>query len=203
MTIQEVYETMNTNPIAPFSIDFDLLTGACKSGKAEPTRRYVSNMVKQFNNTAAAERIVAEGNPLLYEFYELNQIPETAGDLKFGTTVLYPGKVGDEYYMTKGHFHTILDTSEVYYALSGQGCMLMETPEGEVALLEMKPGEAVYVPPRWAHRTINTGDVPMVFFYAFRSDAGHDYGTIEQKGYRKLVVDRDGKPTMIDHPRWA
>ena len=31
----------------------------------------------------------------------------------------------------------------------------------------------------------------------------YDYGTIEQKGYRKLVVERDGKPTMIDNPRWA
>ena len=44
----------------------------------------------------------------------------------------YPGKVGDEYFMTKGHFHTILETCEVYYTLSGQGAMLMETPEGTI-----------------------------------------------------------------------
>ena len=125
------------------------------------------------------------------------------GDLKFGTSIVYPGKVGDEYFMTKGHFHTILDTGEVYYCLSGQGAMLMETPEGEVSLIEMKPGVAVYVPPRWAHRSINTGAETMVTFFVFRSDAGHDYGTIEQKGYRKLVVERDGKPVMIDNPRWA
>ncbi len=69
--------------------------------------------------------------------------------------------------MTKGHFHTILDTGEVYYCLAGQGAMLMETPEGEVSLVEMKPGEAVYVPPRWAHRSINTGKEPLVTFFAF------------------------------------
>ncbi len=193
---------MDMKPIAPFSMDFDTITGMCRSGRATPTRRYVSNMVKQFNDQAAAEAIVAAGDKLLYEFFELGQIPETAGDLKFGTSILYPGKVGDEYFMTKGHFHTMLETGEVYYTLSGQGAMLMETPEGEVSLLEMKPGEAVYVPPRWAHRTINTGDVPMVSFFVFRGDAGHDYGTIEQKGYRKLVVERDGKPTMVDNPRW-
>ena len=193
---------MDMKPIAPFSMDFDTITGMCRSGRATPTRRYVSNMVKQFNDQAAAEAIVAAGDKLLYEFFELGQIPETAGDLKFGTSILYPGKVGDEYFMTKGHFHTMLETGEVYYTLSGQGAMLMETPEGEVSLLEMKPGEAVYVPPRWAHRTVNTGDVPMVSFFAFRGDAGHDYGTIEQKGYRKLVVERDGKPTMVDNPRW-
>ena len=189
-------------PIAPFSLDFDLVTGLCRSGKAQATRRYVSNMVSQFNDRAAAEEIVKNGDQLLYEFYELDQIPETDGDLRFGTSILYPGKVGDEYFMTKGHFHTILATAEVYYTLSGHGAMMMETPEGEVRLVEMKPCEAVYVPPRWAHRTINTGDVPMVSFFVFRSDAGHDYGTIEQKGYRKLVVERDGKPTMIDNPRW-
>ncbi|MBR2570774.1 MAG: cupin domain-containing protein [Clostridia bacterium] len=191
------------NTIAPFSLDFDLITGMCKSGRAKPTQRFVSNMVSQFNDRAAAEAIVRGGDQLLYEFYELSQIPETAGDLKFGTSILYPGKVGDEYFMTKGHFHTILDTGEVYYTLSGRGAMLMETPEGETSLVEMTPGSAVYVPPRWAHRTINTGGEPMVSFFVFRSDAGHDYGTIEQKGYRKLVVERDGKPVMIDNPRWA
>ena len=61
----------------------------------------------------------------------------------------------------------------------------------------------MYVPPRWAHRSINTGKETLVTFFVFRSDAGHDYGTIEQKGYRKLVVEKDGKPVMIDNPKWA
>ena len=194
---------MDKPTILPFGIDFDLVSGLCKSGKVQPTHRFVSNMVSQFNDRAAAEEIVRNGDKPIYDFYELEQIPETAGDLKFGTSIVYPGKVGDEYFMTKGHFHTILDTGEVYYCLSGQGAMLMETPEGEVSLIEMKPGVAVYVPPRWAHRSINTGAETMVTFFVFRSDAGHDYGTIEQKGYRKLVVERDGKPVMIDTPRWA
>ena len=193
---------MSENKIAPFSLDFNLITGMCDSGKAKPTRRFVSHMVKQFNDTAAAEEIVKNGDQPSYDFYELDQIPETGGDLKFGTSIVFPGKVGDEYFMTKGHFHTLLDTGEVYFCLSGQGAMLMETPEGEVSLIEMKPGEAVYVPPRWAHRSINTGKEKLVTFFVFRADAGHDYGTIEQKGYRKLVVERDGKPTMIDNPRW-
>ena len=193
---------MKEKKIPPFALDFNLKTGMCDSGRATPTRRFVSNMVKQFNDTAAAEEIARNGDQPIYDFYELEQIPETPGDFKFGTSIVYPGKVGDEYFMTKGHFHTLLDTGEVYYCLSWQGAMLMETPEGEVSLIEMKPGEAVYVPPRWAHRSINTGTEKLVTFFVFRADAGHDYGTIEQKGYRKLVVERDGKPTMIDNPRW-
>ena len=105
--------------------------------------------------------------------------------------------------MTKGHFHTVIDTAEVYYCLRGHGYMMMETPEGETQWLEFLPGKAVYVPGRWAHRSINVHPTePLVTFFAFPGNAGHDYGTIESKGFRKLMVERDGKPTVIDNPRW-
>ena len=188
--------------VKPFVLDFNLLTGLCESGKVKPTLRHVSNMAAQFADHEAAQALAAGENPLLYEFYGLDLLEES-GVLQFGTTKLYPGKVGDEYYMTKGHFHTILDTSEVYYCLSGQGGMLMETPEGEVDWKEMKPGDALYVPGRWAHRSVNTGSEPLVMFFVYRGDAGHDYGTIEEKGYRKIVVERDGKPVLLDNPKWV
>lgn len=188
--------------LKPFVLDFDPHTGLCESGRAQPTYRRISNMAAQFADEAAARKLEAGGDPLLYEFYEL-ELPAEGGVLQFGTTTLYPGKVGDEYFMTKGHFHTILDTSEVYYGLSGHGLMMMETPEGDVECLEIHPGDALYVPGRWAHRSINTGDEPLVMFFVYRSDAGHDYGTIESKGYRKLVVDRGGVPTLVDNPKWV
>lgn len=188
--------------LKPFVLDFDPSSGRCESGRVQPTYRRVSNMASQFADEVAAQKLVAGGDPLLYEFYELD-LPAEDGALQFGTTTLYPGKVGDEYFMTKGHFHTILDTSEVYYGLSGHGLMMMETPEGEVECLEVNPGDALYVPGRWAHRSINTGDEPLVMFFVYRSDAGHDYGTIESKGYRKLVVDQAGVPTLIDNPKWV
>jgi glucose-6-phosphate isomerase len=57
---------------------------------------------------------------------------------------------------------------------------------------------------RYAHRSINTGKTPLVTFFVFRGDAGHNYATIETKGYRKLVVEgTDGKPQMIDNPKWV
>jgi glucose-6-phosphate isomerase len=124
--------------------------------------------------------------------------------LAFGTSITYPGKVGNEYFMTKGHFHTILDTAEVYFTLSGEGFMLTESPEGDVVLHALEAGKAVYVPKRYAHRSINSGKTPLVTFFVFRGDAGHNYGTIETKGYRKLVVEgSDGKPRMIDNPKWG
>ncbi len=131
-------------------------------------------------------------------------IPENSGDIAYGTSMVYPGKIGDEYFMTKGHFHTILDTAEVYHCLGGHGYLLMESPEGDCEAREMTPGVAVYVPGRYAHRSINVSPTEkLVTFFAFRADAGHDYGTIESKGFRKLMVDRAGTPTLIDNPKWV
>ena len=82
------------------------------------------------------------------------------------------------------------------------GYLLLENPEGDWSLQKISPGVMVYVPPRYAHRSINTGTMPLVTFFCFRGDAGHDYGTIETKGYRKLLVEKDGKPEIIDNPKW-
>ena len=183
-----------------FTIDFDLSTGLSKSG-AESSKRHVSNMRGMYADEAATEELIKNGDPLVYEFYEMGA-PEKASDQAFGASITYPGKVGNEYFMTKGHFHTILDTAEVYYCLSGEGYMLLESPEGDWNAQRLSPGVAVYVPPRYAHRSVNTGDVPMVTFFCFRGDAGHDYGTIETKGYRKLIVEKDGKPAFVDNPKW-
>jgi glucose-6-phosphate isomerase len=183
-----------------FLLDFALDTGMSRA--ATPTKRHLSQMRDMYRDAEAAERLVRENDPLVYEFFELGA-PEDAGDLAFGTSIVYPGKVGDEYFMTKGHFHTVLDTAEVYYCLAGQGGMLIESPEGDTAFHAFTPGQALYVPKRYAHRSVNTGASTLVTFFVFRGDAGHDYGTIETKGYRKLVVDRGGAPTLVDNPRWS
>ncbi|MGB5844521.1 MAG: glucose-6-phosphate isomerase family protein [Anaerolineales bacterium] len=84
-----------------------------------------------------------------------------------------------------------------------EGVMVMETPEGEWSIEELHPGCVLYVPPRWAHRSVNTGQlVNLVTFFIYPGNAGHDYGTIEQQGFRKLVVERDGRVQVIDNPRW-
>jgi len=190
---------MTEKILKPFTVDFNLITGLSET--RESTKRTLSKMKGMYADQNAFESVLKNEDPLVYEFYELD-LPETASNLLFGTSIVYPGKVGDEYFMTKGHFHTILETGEVYYCLSGYGAMLMENPEGDWDIQYFSPGKVVYVPPRYAHRSINLGNEPLVTFFTFRADAGHDYGTIETKGYRKLVVERDGKPEIIDNPKW-
>lgn len=164
-------------------------------------RRRLSAMKGQYRDTAAYEAMLAD-DPLLYEVYEL-QRPHEAGEILHGISIVHPGKVGGEYNMTKGHFHTVLETAEIYYCLKGQGYMVMETPEGEWAVEPLRPGVVLYVLPRWAHRSVNTSpDEDLVTFFAYPGNAGHDYGTIEQQGFRKLVVEQDGRPAIVDNPRW-
>ena len=182
-----------------FLVDFDLNNGFSKT--AETTKRYLSQMKDMFYDVEAAEEILKTEDPLIYEFDELG-FPEREGDLAFGTTILYPGLVGEEYYMTKGHFHTKLETAEVYYTLSGEGYMVMENPEGDTIEIPLVKGQALYVPRRYAHRSVNTGNEPLVMFFTFDADAGHDYGTIETKGYHKMVVERQGKAEIVPNPKW-
>ena len=180
-------------------MDLDPETGL--STTAVTTKRHLSDMRGMFSDEQALDRMLAQSDPLVYEFYNIGA-PETPGDLNFGMSVTYPGRVGSEYFMTKGHFHVVLDTAEVYYCLKGSGYMLLESPEGDWSAQKLSRGMAVYVPPRYAHRSINIGDAPLLTFYAFRGDAGHDYGTIETKGYRKLVVEKDGAAQIVDNPKW-
>ncbi|RPI18206.1 MAG: glucose-6-phosphate isomerase, partial [Acidobacteriales bacterium] len=99
---------------------------------------------------------------------------------------------------------SIVDTAEVYYCLKGRGLMLMENPAGEWAVEEMAPGCAVHVAPGWAHRSVNIGaDEDLVTFFVYPADAGHDYGTIERRGFRKLVLKADGGYRIADNPAWS
>lgn len=164
--------------------------------------RTLSSMRGQYHDQAAFEQKLAHEDSLVYEVYELS-VPEKAGEMLHGISILHPGKVGDEFYMTKGHYHTVLDTGEVYLCQRGTGMMVMETPEGEWAVQELCPGRVLYVPPRWAHRSVNTNPADdLITFFVYPANAGHNYGTIEQQGFRKLVVEQHGAPVVVDNPRW-
>ena len=182
-----------------FTVDFSLLDGLSKN--AESSKRHISDMKGMFIDEEAVEGLIRNGNPLVYEFYEMGA-PEKDSDLAFGTSITYPGRVGNEFFMTKGHFHSVLKTAEIYYCLSGHGYMLVENPEGDCRAYEMKAGNMVYVPPRYAHRSTNIGDVPFVTFFCFRGDAGHDYGSIKTRGYKNIIIEKNGNVEIAENPKY-
>lgn len=178
------------------------LPGAIPSKYDNHIIRRLSALKGQCLDNSTFEKMVAEDDRIIYEVYEIKR-PEVAGEILMGISIVHPGKVGKEYFMTKGHFHTVIDTAEVYYCLQGEGYMVMETPEGETAIEALSPGKVLYVPPRWAHRSVCTGrQQDLVTFFSYPGNAGHDYGTIEKLGFRKLVVEGETGPEIIDNPRY-
>jgi glucose-6-phosphate isomerase, archaeal len=185
----------------PFTYDLVLPQARLSKFDNHIVRR-LSSMRGQFADQKAFSTLMDKEDLVLYEVFDI-QRPEKAGELLHGISIVHPGKVGDEYYMTKGHFHTVLETAEIYHCLKGEGVMVMETPEGDWAVEELRPGKILYVPPRWAHRSVNTGSQDdLATFFVYPGDAGHDYGTIETQGFRKLIVEVDGRPQIVDNPRW-
>ncbi|MCD7820114.1 MAG: cupin domain-containing protein [Lachnospiraceae bacterium] len=187
-------------------LNFDWEKGFCLEecnaapGSPGVTFRYLSQMNNMYVDKTTCENILITEDPLIYSFQELGA-PDCSGDLSFSVSTVYPGKIGKEYYMTKGHFHNILNTAEVYYGLSGKGMILMENDKDDAKAFPLSPGQVVYVPKGYAHRSINTGKIPFSFFFVFRADAGHDYGTIEQTGFRKLILEENDRPVYVDNPK--
>ena len=182
----------------PIGVDIDLETGVIPGAKKLVRR--LSSLKGYFLDEEAYTELLKD-DPVVYEVYAVEQ-EEKDGDLNFATTVLYPGKVGKEFFFTKGHFHSKADRAEIYYGIKGKGGMLLQTPEGKAEWIPMGPGTVVYVPPYWAHRTVNTGDEPFIFLAVYPADAGHDYGSIAEKGFSKLVIEENGEIKVVDNPRW-
>ena len=162
--------------------------------------RRLSKLGNLFADAEAYRALLDSGDAVIYEVYE-NTRPAVAGELLSGLSILHPGRVGDEYFMTKGHYHSVRDTAEIYYCLQGKGLLLMENEDGKTAVEEFAPGRVVYVLPQWAHRSINTGAEDMVTFFVYPANAGHDYATIDTTGFQKRVVDRNGVVTIVDSPK--
>jgi glucose-6-phosphate isomerase len=164
--------------------------------------RRLSSMKGQYQDEEAYAAQLAKEDVRVYEVYEVSR-PEVLGELRSGLSIVHPGKIGHEYCMTKGHFHAVLETGEVYHCLKGEGMIVMETPEGDWAVEKLFPGRVLYVPPRWAHRSVNTGAAEdLATFFIYPAHAGHDYLTIEKFGFRKIVIEQDGQPQIMDNPRW-
>lgn len=121
----------------------------------------------------------------------------TEGGLFFGNTTIYQGKVGNEYFMTKGHFHAKGDRGEYYWCIKGEGMLIFMDRNRKTWAEEMMPGSLHYMPAEVAHRTVNIGDEPMTFGACWPSDAGHDYGTILHEGFNARVLEVGGKPKLV------
>ena len=109
---------------------------------------------------------------------EMFDSPAADGALFVGVTHLYPGKVGNEYFMTRGHFHQRREQGEVYFGLRGSGVLLLQNEQGDARLEKVTPGSVHIIPGFTAHRLINTGAETLSALAVWPCSAGHDYAAL-------------------------
>ena len=163
----------------------------------EKIDRKIKNLKDIFFNLDALEKMDPE--TVVYEVESYFPVEQnTEGGLFFGITYIHPGVVGNEYFMTKGHFHKIKNRGEFYCTLQGEGMLILMDEERNTWAEKMYPGSIHYIKGNTAHRTANTGTSILSFSAFWPSDAGHDYAIISEQGFSKILIKKDGKPELIE-----
>lgn len=190
-----------STPEEPFATVISPATGI-GDGFAAHYRKTFADMFGVYQETGG--KLDAKGDELSYEVFSTAP-SDLPGALTVGTSVLEPGRIGEEYVLTRGHLHRIADRAEMYFGLRGHGVMLLENLEGETHALEIVPGSLVYVPGGWLHRSVNVGSDVLVTLFCFSADSGQNYEIVEQAGgMKKLVVDDGlGSWMLKDNPRYV
>ena len=181
----------------------DVGRGTLEGGTGRYEKR-LSDLAGIYGDEGAFEALLHEtGDRLVYAVEDLRP-SASAGDMIFGVTRMVPGKVGGEYFVTRGHIHAIANRPEIYYGESGSGLMLLESPQGETRILEVTPRSVCYVPPFWIHRSVNVGADDLVMTFAYPADSGQDYDIIGRSGGMKARIMDDGRGgwTAVDNPRY-
>ena len=143
-------------------------------------------------------RRAMDQNTIVYRVQAWCPVPDgTEGAQFWGTTVVEPGQVGSEFFMTHGHFHLKRDRTEYYGAVEGEGALILMNENRETRMEPMAAGTLHFIPPNTAHRVANTGKVPLRFVACWPSDAGHDYDCIRKFGFGARLMNLDGRVNLV------
>ena len=119
-----------------------------------------------------------KGNPVVYKVYIKDY-----GDYESGLTVMNPGLVGKEYFMTKGHRH-VKAMAEIYFLVSGKGKLLIQE-NGRTKIIDIKKNVLYHIPATSGHRLVNTGNKPLEVMTIYGKNSGHDYNYTFNKSIMK------------------
>lgn len=177
-------------------VTLQLATGALDGAPVTRIQRTIADLRGVFADEQA--RAALPQRTLAYRVDCFYPVPEgKEGGLFFGATFLEPGLVGDEYFVTKGHFHAKIDTAEYYWCLRGQGILLLMDEQRRCRAERMAPGSLHYIPGRTAHRVANISDEALCFGACWPADAGHDYERIATGGFSARVLHTATGPAVI------
>ena len=177
------------------NVFFNGMTGELAGYQVSTIVRKLKDITAIFEDQEAIKTMDLEQVAYRVEMHEPAAGAE--GGLLFGTSYLYPGKVGNEYFMTKGHFHEILNRAEYYWGIKGSGVLLLMDLEGKCWAEKVEAGTLHYIPGDVAHRLVNVGDEILTIGACWPADSGHDYAAIEQTSFTYRVKEVDSKPGLV------
>lgn len=160
----------------------DLATGFIQGSDVVTANRTVADLADYWKDREALKSM--DVSVLLYTTQTWMTCPEgTEGAVLWGNTTLMPGKVGSEFFMTRGHRHTDPTRGELCVTVSGQGNLLLMDANRQTRSEPMTHGSTHWIDGALAHRVVNTGPEPLTFLCAWPADCGHEYAEILQLGF--------------------
>lgn len=171
----------------------DLQTGHFDAENVQHKSTCIRDLAGVFFDDAAHQALPAD-----FEVYhvEILSSPQQEGELHTGTTHLMPGKVGDEFFMTRGHFHQRREQAEFYFGLRGEGLLLLQPERAPAYTEHVFAGSVHHIPSFTAHRLVNTGHDILSALAVWPVIAGHDYQSLQPDGFQMRVYERDGKVSV-------
>ena len=170
-----------------------LLESAAEVRESVKTLRQLEGI---FANTNALRGM--DPNTVVYRVQAWCPVPEgTEGALFWGNTVIEPGKVDSEYFMTHGHFHLKRGRTEYYATVEGEGALILMDETRKTWMEPMSAGSLHFIPPYVGHRVANVGGTPLRFLACWPSDAGHDYDSIRKHGFGARLLAVNGEATLV------
>ena len=182
-------------PVSPYRLTIDTDEGTISPPGPTLVRR-LSDLEGLFRDDRAWRADVAGDDRVVYTVCS-SPVPESDREVAQSITTIEPGTCAGEFFMTKGHQHPD-PQGEIYLGLSGVGGLLLF--DGQRAeWVEMTDGVIGYIPPGWAHRSVNTGDAPYRFLAVYPGSAGHDYDWVVEHGMRLRAVEGDDGVALGDY----
>jgi glucose-6-phosphate isomerase, archaeal len=181
-------------PVSPYRLVLDVPAGAIAPEGPTLVRR-LSDLEGLFHDQDAWRRDLAEDDRVVYQVSS-SPVPEADREVAQSITTILPGDCGGELYMTKGHQHPD-PQGEIYLGLSGVGGLLLHDGQ-RTEWIDLSAGVIGYIPPTWAHRSINTGDEAYKFLAVYPGSAGHDYRWVVEHGMGKRALRSGDGFTLVD-----
>ncbi|MFM5802361.1 glucose-6-phosphate isomerase family protein [Aeromonas veronii] len=132
--------------------------------------------------------------------YRVAMLPSSGveGDLNMGVTHLEAGRIGNEFFMTRGHIHARAEQAEYYFGLCGRGLLLLQDMAGVCRLEQVFAGSVHHIPGHVAHRLVNTGETQLSALAVWPAIAGHDYRLMAERGFGlRVVAGKEGEPCVV------